>query len=65
MAKPSGQNTMKPTTISAMVAGVHAGRISAEVFMFSRSFRSRQPDRLLEIEMGRQKRRFKATPAKT
>jgi hypothetical protein len=56
---------MKPTTISAMVAGVHAGRINAEVFMFSRSFRSRQPDRLLEIEMGRQKRRFKATPAKT
>jgi hypothetical protein len=25
---------MKPITISAMVAGVHAGRISAVVFMF-------------------------------
>ena len=29
MARPSGQNTMKPMTIKAMVAGVHAGRISA------------------------------------
>jgi hypothetical protein len=29
---------MKPITISAMVAGVHAGRINAEVFIFSRSF---------------------------
>ena len=31
MARPSGQNTMKPITISAMVAGVHAGRINAEL----------------------------------
>jgi hypothetical protein len=29
---------MKPITINAMVAGVQAGRISAFVFMFSRSF---------------------------
>src|SRR5688572_3204970 len=43
MARPSGQNTMKPITIRAMVAGVHAGRISADVLMFSRSFRFRQP----------------------
>ena len=33
MARPSGQNTMKPITINAMVAGVQAGRISAVVFM--------------------------------
>src|SRR5687768_11466594 len=33
MARPSGQNTMKPITISAMVAGVQAGRISAVVFI--------------------------------
>ncbi len=38
MARPSGQNTMKPITISAMVAGVQAGRINADVFIFSRSF---------------------------
>ena len=39
MARPSGQKTMKPITISAMVAGVQAGRINAVVFIFSRSFR--------------------------
>ncbi|GLR40608.1 hypothetical protein GCM10007880_11240 [Mesorhizobium amorphae] len=43
MAKPSGQNTMKPITINAMVAGVQAGRIKAVVFIFSQSFRWRQP----------------------
>jgi len=43
MARPSGQNTTKPSTISAMVAGVQAGRISAVVFIFSRSFSWRQP----------------------
>ncbi|BCG91733.1 hypothetical protein MesoLj131a_05970 [Mesorhizobium sp. 131-2-1] len=43
MAKPSGQNTMKPITINAMVAGVQAGRINAVVFIFSQSFRWRQP----------------------
>ena len=44
MARPSGQNTMKPITISAMVAGVQAGRINAVVFIFSRSFGWRQPN---------------------
>jgi hypothetical protein len=34
---------MKPITIKAMVAGVQAGRISAFVFIFSRSFRWEQP----------------------
>ena len=43
MARPSGQNTTKPSTISAMVAGVQAGRISAVVFIFSRSFSWGQP----------------------
>src|SRR4051812_193149 len=38
MARPSGQKTMKPSTIRPMVAGVQAGRISALVFIFSRSF---------------------------
>ncbi|BCG76887.1 hypothetical protein MesoLj113b_04290 [Mesorhizobium sp. 113-3-3] len=44
MAKPSGQNTMKPITINAMVAGVQAGRINADVFIFSHSFGWRQPE---------------------
>jgi hypothetical protein len=35
---------MKPITISAMVAGVQAGRINAEVFIFSHSFGWRQPN---------------------
>jgi hypothetical protein len=39
---------MKPITIKAMVAGVQAGRISAVVFIFSRSFSWRQPILLLE-----------------
>jgi hypothetical protein len=56
---------MKPITISAMVAGVHAGRINADVFIFSRSFRSRQPSWLLLFEMGKEKRRFKTRPVKT
>jgi hypothetical protein len=56
---------MKPMTISAMVAGVQAGRINALVFIFSQSFRWRQPERLRGIEMGRPNRRFKPKPAKT
>src|SRR5690242_17181297 len=47
MARPSGQNTTKPSTMRAMVAGVHAGRINAVVFIVSRSFGSRQHDLLL------------------
>jgi hypothetical protein len=43
MARPSGQNTIKPITIRAMVAGVQAGRINADVFIFSQSFSWRQP----------------------
>jgi hypothetical protein len=56
---------MKPITINAMVAGVQAGRINADVFIFSHSFGWRQPGRLRGIEMGRQKRRFKTMSAKT
>ena len=37
-ARFCSQNTMKPTTIRAIVAGVQAGRISAEFVMFTRSF---------------------------
>jgi hypothetical protein len=48
-----------------MVAGVQAGRINADVFIFSQSFSWRQPDRLHGIEMGREKRRFKTVAAKT
>jgi hypothetical protein len=48
-----------------MVAGVHAGRIKADAFIFSRSFRSRQPTGLLHFEMGKEKRRFKTRPVKT
>src|SRR5690606_39145131 len=33
MARPSGQNTTKPSTIRAMVAGVQSGRIRADWFM--------------------------------
>jgi hypothetical protein len=50
---------MKPSTISAIVAGVQAGRISALVVIFSGSFRSKQPIRLHEIEMGTKRDRFK------
>jgi hypothetical protein len=52
MARPSGQNTMKPITINAMVAGVQAGRINAVVFMFSRSFGWRQPNTAASIRDG-------------
>ncbi|AEQ09632.1 MULTISPECIES: hypothetical protein [Brucella] len=33
MARPSGQKRKKPSTISAIVAGVHAGRIIAVFVM--------------------------------
>jgi hypothetical protein len=56
---------MKPMTINAMVAGVQAGRISADVFIFSDSFGWRQPYRLRGIEMGSEKRRFKTAAPKT
>ena len=56
---------MKPITINAMVAGVQAGRINADVFISFQSFRWRQPNRLRGIEMGRAKQRFKTIAAKT
>src|SRR5690606_10438602 len=55
MARPSGQNTMKPITISAMVAGVQAELINADVFMFVRSFHVEAADRLLEFRHGKAK----------
>jgi hypothetical protein len=33
MARPSGQNTMKPSTIKATVAGVQSGRSNADWFI--------------------------------
>jgi hypothetical protein len=56
---------MKPITISAMVAGVQAGRISAVVFIFSRSFRWGQPVPAAPFDMGREKWRFKMVLGKT
>jgi hypothetical protein len=56
---------MKPITISAMVAGVQAGRISAVVFIFSRSFRCRQPHPAVSIDIVMKKRQFKPTPPET
>ena len=47
MAKPRGQNTTKPRTIKATVAGVQSGRSSADWFISNTSLSSgcaMQPD---------------------
>src|SRR5690554_3304890 len=59
MARPSGQKTMKPTTIRAMVAGVHAGRIRAVLVICVAFLVFSQPQWLRRKNMGTQKRRFK------
>jgi len=41
-------------TINAMVAGVQAGRISADVFIFSDSFGWRQPSGCVESKWDRE-----------
>jgi hypothetical protein len=56
---------MKPITISAMVAGVQAGRINADVFISPNPSVGDSQSRLRGIEMGREKRRFKTMSAKT
>ena len=53
MARPSGQNTMKPITIRAMVAGVQAGRISAVVFILLPFLQLEAANSTAGIEMGR------------
>jgi len=56
---------MKPITMSAMVAGVQAGRISAVFVISSVPCVDRQPDRLPEIEMGKESGRFKTNRPET
>ena len=56
---------MKPMTISAMVAGVQAGRIRAVVFIFSRSFDYGSQTGCTGFEMVGAKPRFKTSPSKT
>jgi hypothetical protein len=52
-------------TINAMVAGVQAGRINADVFISPNPSVGDSQTRLRGFEMGREKRRFKTMSAKT